>query len=199
MTDQWTQPDLPFEGGMPVDRVKLTDLHGYAVLVAVGGTHSQWPTKYEPADAVRVCMVILNGPRAGEELIDIMVFNAQPLRRLRGVPGRAFVGHIEVDDPTDAKSPILLLDPTPEEYEAASKWHAQNPSRTNELIEIAVSAYNSAEAGRGRTQQRPQAQPPRRSAPPTGPGYNQPPSSPPPGGPPPPPNTNLQAPPEPPF
>jgi len=189
MTEQWMQPDLPFDGGLPPDRVKLAELAGCAVLVAVGGMHSQWPTKYDPADAVRINCVVLNGPRVGEELIDVMVFNAQPLRRLRAVAGRAFVGHIDVDDPNEAKPAVLLLDPSPEEYEMAAKWHAENPQRTAELVSIAVASFNSAEANRGRPQQqRPAQQQQQRSSPPTGPNYGQQqqqPSSPPPNGPPP--------------
>jgi hypothetical protein len=170
MTDEWTQPDLPFEGGLPADSVKLKELVGCAVLVAVGGCHASVPTKFDPKPAVRVCLVVLNGPHAGQEYVDVLLFNAQPVRKLRGVPGRAFVGHVDIDDVSAANPAPLLLDPSPEEYELAAKWHAQNPSRTAELVEIAVDVFNAFEVNNARPQQ--QSRPPvqyQRSTPPSAP------------------------------
>jgi hypothetical protein len=176
MTDEWTQPELPFEGGLPADSVKLKELVGCAVLVAVGGCHASVPTRFDPKPAVRVCLVVLNGPHAGQEYVDVLLFNAQPVRKLRGVPGRAFVGHVDVDDPSAPNPASLLLDPSAEEYELAAKWHAENPSRTAELVGLAVDVFQAWEVNNARPQQqsRPPAPQYQRSAPPA------PPSSPPP-------------------
>lgn len=166
----WEQPELPFgEELPPSDRFKLNNFVGCAVLVAVGGCHPAIQTRYDPAPAVRVSIVILNGPDEGDEYADCLIFNSQPVRTLRPAAGKAFVAHVDIDNSGNNPAPVLL-NPSPEEYELARKWHEANPDRCNELIREAVTAFevNEAKLAAPMPTQRQQQQ---RSAPPTGPGY----------------------------
>ncbi len=188
MTDPWTQPELPFEGGLPpsTNEFDLKSLVGCAILIAVGGCHADMLTRFGVKPVVRGACVVLNGPDAGKEYIDVLFFNSRVVRTLRGVPGRAFIAHVDIDQ-TTTNPAVVLLDPAPEEYELARKWHADNPERTADLIRMMVSTFSQAEqAQAANQQQRPaQQQQPARSAPPsappTGPNYGRtpPPSAPP--------------------
>lgn len=170
--DPWSQPELPFEGGLPpsVNEFELKSLVGCAVLIAVGGCHTDMPTRFGSKAVVRGALVVLNGPEAGKEYIDVLFFNSRVVRTLRGVPGRAFIAHVDIDNSTTNPA-VVLLDPSPEEYELARKWHADNPERTGELVQVMVSTFNQNQAQFGGGQQQQQRQQPAqtRSAPPSSP------------------------------
>lgn len=190
---EWVQDQLPFDGELPPStNLEMKAYVGCVVLIAVGGCHPNMRTQWQPEGkaVVRGSMVVLNGPQAGDELVDVLFFNSRVVRTLRGLAGKAKVAHVDLDRSFSNPAPILL-EPTDEEFEYARKWHAANPNRTQELIEISVAAFDSAESGQGQQQQqRPQQQAQTRSAPPssppTGPNYGRtpPPSSPPPTSPP---------------
>lgn len=204
--DPWAQPELPFEGGLPpsVNEFELKSLVGCAVLIAVGGCHPDMPTRFGTKPVVRGALVVLNGPDAGKEYLDVLFFGSRVVRTLKGVPGRAYVAHIDMDYSTTNPA-VVLLDPSAEEYELARKWHEDNPERTEDLVRIMVATFQveSARAGGQQQQQQPaqtRSAPPS-AAPPTGPGYGRtpPPSNPPPSAPPTPRATPLPADDEPPF
>lgn len=171
MSDQqYEQPELPFGDELPPsDQFKLKDFNGCAVLIAVGGYHREVQTRYDPKPAVAATVVVLNGPRGGDIYDDVLVFNTRPVRTLRGVPGRAFVAHVDIDNTTSNPS-VVLLDPSPEEYQLARDWHGTNPDLCNDLVKEAVRAYEEREAKLAAPMPR-QAQQQTRSAPPTGPNY----------------------------
>ena len=164
MTDNWEQPELPFGDELPPsDQFKLKDFVGCTVLTAVGGHHREIQTRFDPKPAVAATFVILNGPQAGDIFDDCLIFNSRPVRTLRGVAGRAFVAHVDIDNTTSNPS-VVLLDPSPEEYELARAWNSANPGLCNELIAAAVRDYQEREAKLAAPM--PKAQQQTRSAPP---------------------------------
>lgn len=192
MTDQYTQPELPFGDELPPsDQFKLKDFTGCAVLIAVGGYHREVQTRFDPKPAVSATVVVLNGPKAGDVYDDVLIFNTRPVRTLRGVPGRAFVAHVDIDQSTSNPS-VVLLDPSASEYDSARQWNDANPGVCNDLVAHAVRDFEEREAKLAAPMPK-QAQQQTRSVPPTGPNYGKPelakdvkPSSPPPtSGPPP--------------
>lgn len=171
MTDQqWEQPELPFGDELPSsDQFKLKDFVGCAVLIAVGGYHREIQTRFDPKPAVSATVVILNGPAANDVFDDCLIFNTRPVRTLRGVAGRAFVAHVDIDNTTSNPS-VVLQDPSSEEYDLARAYHAANPDLVNDLTKLAVRDFEEREAKLAAPMPR-QAQQQTRSAPPTGPNY----------------------------
>jgi hypothetical protein len=146
VTDQYTQPELPFGDELPTsEQLKLKDLVGCVVLIAVGGFHREILTRFDPKPAVSATVVPLNGELANAIFDDGLIFNTRPVRTLRGVAGRAFVAHVDIDNTTSNPS-VVLLDPSPEEYDLARAWNDANPGLCNDLVKEAVAAYEEREA-----------------------------------------------------
>lgn len=177
MTQTWDQPELPFEEDLPPapNDFEMKSLVGCAAIFVVGGVHPDMFTRHGTKAAVRAAIVILNGPDAGQEIIDALLFNTRVVRRLRQAAiGKPYTLH--VDEDTQYTQPaVILMDPSDEERKLGRDWHAAHPGRAAELGEVMVSAYNVAlEADRGNNrqmQQTQQRQEPRRTPPPTGPNY----------------------------
>src|SRR5262245_18634334 len=168
----------------PIDastKFTLSSLVGTTVLIAVGGCHPAWQTSRRITPAVRANVYSFNGDTAGQEFADVLIFNSQPVRQLRGSIGKAILANV-VADPTSAMGAIMLepVDGAMREY--ASQWNAANPGRVEGMIKTAQEAYGVEEARRLATPPQPQYgqvpmvasyQPPRQTPPP-------PPSAPPP-------------------
>lgn len=182
--------ELPFDNAPPpaTSGLDLKSLVGCAAIFVIGGCHENMTTRFGEKPVTRGALVVLNGPDADAELIDVLFFGSRVVRATRESVGKAFVAHIDIDR-TAQGEPVVLLDPTPDEYELARKWHERNPSRTAQLIHTMKITFEHAVRDQGNTMQtRPQQPAQQRSAPPTGPNYgktNQAPSNPPPGPPPP--------------
>lgn len=181
MTEQYSQPELPFEGGLPPNEFDLKALVGCTILVAVGGCHPDMSTRYGIKPAVRAAVVVLNGPDAGKEHIDVLIFNSRVVRVLRSLAGKARVAHVDIDN-TTTNPAVVLQDTSADEFELARKWYMEHPERTDDLVQVMVATFNANVAQLGQQQQQRPAQPQRSMPPPAPPGQygrTPPPSSPP--------------------
>jgi hypothetical protein len=193
MTQTWDQPELPFEEDLAPapNEWKPNSIVGCAAIFIVGGVHPDMFTRHGNKTAVRAAVVVLNGPDAGMEIIDTLLFNTQVVRRLRQAAiGKPYTLHVD-EDRQYTQPAVTLENPSEEERALGREWQIDNPGRALELGEIMVAAYNVAiekDRENNRQMQRPsQQQAQRRTPPPTGPGATRDslqPSSPPPSAPP---------------
>src|SRR5436189_2044039 len=92
MTTPWGKPPAAaFEFG-------LADHVGVLAFFIVGGLHADVATSFGSKDGVRCALVMLDGPEAGKEFQDIMLFNTRPVARLRNSSGRIILARISVGE-----------------------------------------------------------------------------------------------------
>lgn len=125
--------DMFATGTRSGDGARLKDDLGYAVVVRPTEFIAQLKTSNGPSDCVRADWIVLDGPNAGEQRTDSLIFNAavrETLKRLIGTATPFCVGVVTQGEPKPGKSPALLLgDPTPEQLELAMQavtaygWH----------------------------------------------------------------------------
>jgi len=127
----------------PSPKFSLSEFNGCTIIVAVGGCHAARQTQYRIQPAVRGAVVVLNGDHAGEEFHDVLFFNSRVVRQLRGIPGQAIVGLVNVDKA--AQDAVELLEATTDMVEYANQWAAANAGKVEGLIKTSVEAFVLAE------------------------------------------------------
>lgn len=115
-------------------------------LFVVGGYHSAVPTRqYGDKPAVRCSVVMLDGADAGNEFVDVMIFNSHIVKRLRGAAGTVVLGRVVLEPGAGANDRFDLADPEPRDEELASGWHRYYPNRLAELSAQIVATYHEEE------------------------------------------------------
>lgn len=122
----------------------LINLAGNLAFFVVGGCHPAQNTRFGVKPVIRCAVIILSGPEAGKEYVDVLVFNSRVVRRLRGVPGDVVLSRIAVD-PTGVNRAVELEDPLPEDEAIASGWHSYYPNRLAELTKMMLDAFAAEE------------------------------------------------------
>lgn len=154
MSMPWTNPPAAsWEFG-------LADHVGTLAFFVIGGVHSGVWTSFGEKDAIRCALVMLDGPEAGKEFEDIMIFNSRVVSRLRSAPGQVILARIAVVQGKGTQQPIELLDPTPADNQLAQSWHSYYPTRLNEMSLRAQASWQAEErkaqvSGAGRVQSAP--------------------------------------------
>lgn len=158
----------------PASSFSLGDHVGTLGLFVVGGLHPAWPVGGETAPAVRGCFVAVDGPRAGEEGIDVLWFAVKVVDQLGNEPpGSVILGRVRAERGRGSNSMLSIdtnLTPTDEQW--AQYWVAQHPGRLEQLQAIAVASYNNAgqrasgNGGQPQSQAAPPPPPPPPAAPP---------------------------------
>lgn len=136
---------MPWKNPPPAtNEFDLINLAGELVFIVVGGCHPAQNTRFGVKPVIRGAVVILTGPEAGKEYVDVLVFNSRIVRRLRGVVGDVVLGRIAIDA-TGANRAVELEDPTPADEQIASGWHSYYPNRLPELMKLSVDAFVAEE------------------------------------------------------
>lgn len=141
MTLPWTTPPAAsFEFG-------LSDHLNCLAFFIVGGLHSNISTSFGVRDAVRVSLVLLDGPEAGGEYTDVLLFNSRPVSRLRNAAGSIVLARITQGVGRAGNNPpIELADPSPQDGQTAASWHSFYPNRLNELRQDVMTSWQQNEA-----------------------------------------------------
>ena len=135
MTQNWEQPELPFEDKAPLSGrdFKLKDHEGTAMIFVAGPTHPEVKLTRETVPAVQGCFVLLNGPWANTEVTDQLLFNRNIVTAYRERAGRAYVVRVELDRRTTIPG-VRLVDASAAEKALANAWHEQHPGRLEALV-----------------------------------------------------------------
>lgn len=121
----------------------LNDHMGQPILFAVGGTHPAVITAYGTRPAIRANVVVFPG---GDEILDVLIFNARVVRRLRGCAGQVIFGRIVAEPSKAGNNPAVDIAPaTPEDEELARGWVAYYPNRLEELVKLAQESFEAEE------------------------------------------------------
>lgn len=141
MTLPWTTPPAAsFEFG-------LNDHMNCLAFFIVGGLHSSVSTSFGDRDAVRCSIVLLDGPNAGNEFVDVLVFNSRPVSRMRNAAGSIILARITQGvGRAGSNPPVEMADPSPQDGELAANWHSFYPNRLNELRQDVMTSWQTYEA-----------------------------------------------------
>jgi hypothetical protein len=150
----WTIP--------PPAGMAMSNFNGELIFVIVGGYENEVDTQYRKTNAVRVTMLVLSGPHAGEIHENVMIFNNRVVQRLRGAVGQAILGVVTT---TGRNNAVDLEDPGPAGYQVANAYDASNPGMLAKLIAEAIETHRIESQRQATAQQRQQT--------PQGGGYGQ--------------------------
>lgn len=148
------------------DRIDYQALNGALLLVFPLDFRPQVPTVNGIRDAVQCNVVVLDGPHAGLELSDGLIFPGGLVRTLRSKINGTVLGRLSQGAAQQGKNPPwIFLQPTEDELTRARQWMAQRAARQ-------VSAPAAAPVPQAQPQGYP-AQPPAQPYPPQPQGYPQ--------------------------
>lgn len=145
MTVPWGKPPpASFEFG-------LADLVGVLAFFIVGGLHTDWPTSFGERDAVRCSLILLDGPQAGKEFQDVLIFNQRPVSRLRSIPGAVILSRIALVQGRGANPAVEMMEATPEDDALGLRYVSAFPNKLAEFRETVMYSYrvNEAKAAQG--------------------------------------------------
>jgi hypothetical protein len=156
----------------PSSQFSLGNYVGNLLLVAVGGCHENWPLNNNTIPAVRANVVVLDGPEAGKEWLDALMFAVMVVDQFRHEAGSVVLGRV-VAKRGRGNNDMYWINPevTPQDDQWARAWDAAYPGRLAQLVQIAQSAFAVEEAKLGsgyapQSQTAPPPPPPPPSAPP---------------------------------
>lgn len=140
MTTPWGPPPAAaFEFG-------LADHVGVLAFFIVGGLHSNMATSFGEKDGVRCAIVMLDGPEAGKEFSDIVIFNSRPVARLRNSAGNIILARIGMGQGKGGNNaPIELIEATPQDSALAAQYHQYYPQKLEHLRQAAIYGWQQAE------------------------------------------------------
>jgi hypothetical protein len=165
---------MPWKNPPPAtNEFDLINLAGELAFFVVGGCHPAQNTRFGVKPVIRCAVVILTGPEAGKEYVDVLVFNSRVVRRLRGVPGEVVLGRISIDA-TGTNRAVELEDPSPQDEQAAQGWHNYYPNRLAELTKLTYDAFVAEEHRQAQQAQQPPSPLPRQASPASGASWGQP-------------------------
>lgn len=108
--------------------VKITEFEGQLLLLTPTAVEKDIPTAYGAADATTVTIVVLDGAGAGEEHVDVKVFQKALQGQLRPKvgTGRMVLGRLGRGTAKPGQSaPWLLADPTEQDKQVARDYLAR--------------------------------------------------------------------------
>jgi len=165
----------------PSSSFSLSNYTGCLAFFVVGGYHQAFPlVNAGPTPAVRAGVVILDGPRAGEEIPDALLFAVKVVGQLKDEPpGTIILGRIAAE-PGRGNNQMYSIDTmlTPADDQLAGSWFAAFPHRLTELGQIALTNWQGEEHKHGGRAA--PTTPPGPGRPPAPPQWGQPPAAPPP-------------------
>lgn len=149
-------------GGVPAASFEfgLADHVGTLAFFVVGGLHHNISTSFGEKDGVRCNIVFLDGPEAGNEFLDVLLFNTRPVARLRNVPGQIILARIGMGQSKGGgNAPVELYDATPEDNALAQRYNAAFPNKLEHLRQQAIASHQQeerkAQQGNGRVRSEP--------------------------------------------
>jgi hypothetical protein len=160
---------------------------GVLAFFVVGGMHANMATSFGEKDGVRCSIVMLDGPEAGKEFEDIVIFNTRPVARLRNSAGNIILARIGMGQGKGGNNaPIELLEATPQDQALAAQYHQYYPQKLEQLRQAAIYGFQMEERKAAQGMGRPTSSPHPTHAGSRAPanGYQQAPPPPPPGPPP---------------
>lgn len=113
----------------PAGQLKITDYNGQLLLVKPTGQEEGVNTSFGAADAIRADVVVLDGPDAGTDYSDILIFQRVLQGQLRPQIGKGLVlGRLGQGEAKAGQSkPWKLLDFTDEDAKVAQAYLDANP------------------------------------------------------------------------
>ena len=154
MTYPWetTAPAASFEFG-------LADHVGCLAFFVIGGLERDVSTSFGDRDAVRCSIVLLDGPEAGREFEDILIFNSRVVNRLRNVAGSTRLHRLVYAEAKGGNNkPVDLVDATEADNQIAMSWHSYYPNRLPQMLDAVMASWR-ANQQRAQQGQRVQSQP----------------------------------------
>lgn len=141
MTSPWKPANTPSS------QFSLGNYVGNLMLVAVGGCHEGWQLNQNTVPAVRANVVILDGPDAGKEWLDALMFAVMVVDQFRHEAGNVVLGRV-VAKRGRGNNDMYWINPevTAQDDQWAQAWNAAYPNRLAQLVQIAQSAYAVEEA-----------------------------------------------------
>ena len=154
MTTPWGKPPAAaFEFG-------LADHVGVLAFFIVGGMHASMATSFGEKDGVRCAIVMLDGPEAGREFEDIVLFNTRPVARLRNSAGNIILARIGMGQGKGGNNaPIELIEATPQDEALAAQFHAYYPQKLEQLRQAAIYGWQQEERKAAQGMGRPTSSP----------------------------------------
>lgn len=122
MTDEFAQPSSS-------SGVDLSTLSGALLVVEVLSVEDHVPTVHtqagEKSPAVRATLSVLDGPRKGDEYVDVLLFPKVLQSQLKTNVGKKVLGRLGQGLPKPGKNAAWELAPaTPSDVQAAQQWSA---------------------------------------------------------------------------
>jgi hypothetical protein len=152
MTVPWGKPPAAsFEFG-------LADHDRTLAFFCVGGLHLNVATTFGEKDAIRCSLVLLDGPQAGKEFRDILIFNTRPVGRLRNAVGQIILARIGMAAPKAGNNqPVELYDATPADDALGMRYYQHFPGKLEQMLAEVVASFQANEraATNGRVQSEP--------------------------------------------
>jgi hypothetical protein len=154
VTTPWGPPPAAaFEFG-------LADHVGVLAFFVVGGMHANMATSFGEKDGVRCSIVMLDGPEAGKEFEDIVIFNTRPVARLRNSAGNIILARIGMGQGKGGNNaPIELLEATPQDQALAAQYHQYYPQKLEQLRQAAIYGFQMEERKAAQGMGRPTSSP----------------------------------------
>lgn len=120
MTSPFAQPAAPSSG------IKWADYNGALILFSVQGLEQNVSTVHGPSDAVRCNIAVLDGPGAGEEHENILVFPKLMRAQLSNRVGSLVLGRLGQGVAKAGQSAPWLINPaTEQDQQIGSAWLAK--------------------------------------------------------------------------
>jgi hypothetical protein len=147
-----TAPPASFEFG-------LADHVGSLAFFVIGGLERDVSTSFGDRDAIRCSLVLLDGPEAGKEFEDILLFNSRIVSRFRNVAGTIRLHRITYGEAKGGNNrPVEIVDATEADNQLAASWYQYYPNKLQQMLEAVLASWkhNQQKAQQG---QRVQSQP----------------------------------------
>lgn len=118
MADQPFAPPAP-----PGEGIAWPDLLGSLLLINVISAETGIQTSYGAADAIRADVTVLDGPNAGKEHLDTLIFPKVLQSQLRARVGGKVLGRLTQGQAKPGQSaPWLLAEATEQDQQTAMAW-----------------------------------------------------------------------------
>lgn len=129
----------PFAAPATASGVDLTELNGSLLLISVNSVESGIQTVHGPAEAIRCGVVVLDGPQAGTEHKDTLLFPKVLAAQLRPNVGAKVLARLGQGLAKPGQSaPWLLAEATQADTEVGMAWLARKENPWNTPAEAAA-------------------------------------------------------------
>lgn len=128
---------MEFDDPSSPEYFKVKDHVGSLALLAVNSFASGYTTSFGIRDVVKVDVVLIDGPTAGQRFPDAMIFSTKMVPQLKASLGRVVLGRIAMGQARPGQNAPYVLDkPTQGDVSTANAWVEANGPIEAHVVEM---------------------------------------------------------------